>query len=255
MKQQMRILVFVLVLSTLLVSACGATQAMGVTDPVSGGKPQAAPLEFTGIIESIHGNQWTINGQVITVDNDVIQDGPFTVGSSVKVEASVQPDGSIVVIKVETPDASDPQVADASETPEGASRPDPSSSTTPDPINGQTGEDNKNEATGVVARMDANTVVIGGQSFQITHGTEVKGQIAAGDFVKVEFVTNPDGSLSLVEIHTADPAQVDQGANSQGDSGKDGNHQSNDGPNHDNNNNNAGDHSGSGGSDDGSGHN
>lgn len=102
MKKLFHILIPMLVLSTLLVSAC-----TGVSAPLSnpgGGKVQAAPLEFTGVIESISadGNEWTfMGGQVIGVDPSVVHDGPFDVGDTVKVEAEVAADGSITVTRVE----------------------------------------------------------------------------------------------------------------------------------------------------------
>lgn len=100
MKKQSRFLFVVVALVAILVSACGGTAA---ETSAGGDKPRASLVEFTGVIEAIDGNQWTINGQVITVDPAVLRDGPFTIGDTVKVEAEVQVDGSVVVTRVETP--------------------------------------------------------------------------------------------------------------------------------------------------------
>ena len=105
MKRLSYVLVLVLALTAMLLSACGG--AAGVSAPAStsggGSKPQAMPVEFTGVIEAINGNQWTVGGQTISVDPAVVRDGPFKVGDAVKVEVQVQADGSMVVSKVELP--------------------------------------------------------------------------------------------------------------------------------------------------------
>jgi len=100
MKAKIRFLFVVAGILAMLVSACGA-----VTAETAGGgsKPRAALVEFTGVIEAIDGNQWTVNGQVITVDPSVLRDGQFMVGDTIKVEAEVQADGSVVVTRVELP--------------------------------------------------------------------------------------------------------------------------------------------------------
>jgi hypothetical protein len=103
MKKLFKILIPMLVLATFLVSACSAAPA----NTSGGGKVEAAPVQFTGVIEAIDGNQWTVNGQVITVDPSVLRDGPFIVGDSIKVEAKVQQDGSLLITRVEAPNAND----------------------------------------------------------------------------------------------------------------------------------------------------
>jgi len=93
------------VFTMLLVSACsGAPVAEG---SAKGSKVEPALVEFTGVIESIDGNQWVINGQTLTVDPAIVRDGPFDVGDTVKVEAEVAQDGSITVTRVELPSADD----------------------------------------------------------------------------------------------------------------------------------------------------
>ena len=204
MKQSIRILVFVLVLSTLLVSACGGVAA-SASDTLAGSKVNAAPVEFTGVIEAINGNQWTVNGQTITVDPAVVRDGPFNVGDTVKVEVDIQTDGSIVVTRVEIPAAG----AVASESSEAKSSETPESESTPDPATGGLiFDDNGNEAFGTVDSIDGSAVVIGGQTFQISNGAEFKDQIAAGNFVKVHFTLNADGTMSITEIELADPGMI-----------------------------------------------
>ena len=80
MKKLSYVLVLVLALTAMLISACGGSAAVSAPDSsaVGGGKPQASPVEFTGVIESITGNEWTVSGQKITVDPAVVRDGPFS---------------------------------------------------------------------------------------------------------------------------------------------------------------------------------
>jgi uncharacterized membrane protein YgcG len=115
MKQISRSVLIVLVLSAVLLSACGAVSARAASAP-SGGKVQAAPVAFVGVVESINGDQWVINGQALTVDPTKLRDGPFAVGDSVKVEGTVNLDGSFTVSRVEAPSGTElselPQLGD-----------------------------------------------------------------------------------------------------------------------------------------------
>lgn len=222
MKKVSRIFLIVSVLAAMLLNACGATSAVNADSSVGAGKGKASPVEFTGVIDVINGNQWVVNGQTITVDPAVVKDGPFNVGDKVKVEADVQTDGSIVITRVETPSA---PVAGSTDVPVAtdASLSTPQAGSTPDPAAGIVFDDSGNEAFGTVDGFDGTTIVIGGQSFTVANGAEIKDTIAAGDFVKVEFILNSDGTLSIREMQLWDPAAVGSG-NSGG---------SDDGPNHD----------------------
>ena len=95
---------FLLTIGTLVLSACGGA----VATPNTGGvKVDALPVAFTGIVESMAGDQWVINGQTVTVDPAVVRDGPFNAGDRVKVEGVVNSDGSFSVSHVETPSSAD----------------------------------------------------------------------------------------------------------------------------------------------------
>ena len=56
--------------------------------------------EFSGVVESMQGNVWNINGQSVLVDQVQI-DGAVKVGSSVKFEGYYNADGQFIVTKVE----------------------------------------------------------------------------------------------------------------------------------------------------------
>lgn len=100
--KNIRFIVFVLTIGTLVLSACAA----GVTAApasVGSGKVKAMPVAFVGTVESMAGDQWVISGTTVTVDPAVVRDGPFNVGDQVKVEGVLNPDGSFTVSRVEVP--------------------------------------------------------------------------------------------------------------------------------------------------------
>ena len=103
MKNTTRFLLYVLSIATVILSACAGT----ATPNVGSGKAEPIPVAFTGIVESMAGDQWVINGQTVTVDPVVVRDGPFAVGDQVKVEGAVNSDGSFTVSRVEAPTAGD----------------------------------------------------------------------------------------------------------------------------------------------------
>ena len=94
----------VLTIFTLILSACD-----GTTIPVtgSGSAIQTLPAAFIAVVENITGDQWTINGQTVTIDPNVVSGGPFNTGDLVKVEVVVNQDGSFTISSVETPSVED----------------------------------------------------------------------------------------------------------------------------------------------------
>lgn len=108
MKSTFRVFLAVAAIFSALLNACAPATAPVVKDaPVTGGKPHASLVEFTGVIEAINGDQWTISGQTVIVDPSVLRDGPFNVGDTVKVEGQVASDGSIIITRIESPSAFD----------------------------------------------------------------------------------------------------------------------------------------------------
>jgi len=85
----------------LLLSACGGA---AVSAEPTAGKAQAALVQFTGIIEAMDGDQWTINGQVLTVPPALLNGKAFNVGDTIDMEVEVGDDGSFVVKRVERSD-------------------------------------------------------------------------------------------------------------------------------------------------------
>jgi antitoxin component of MazEF toxin-antitoxin module len=85
----------------LLLSACGGA---AVSAEPTAGKAQAALVQFTGIIEAMDGDQWTINGQVLTVPPTLLRGKTFNVGDTIDMEVEVGDDGSFVVKSVDRSD-------------------------------------------------------------------------------------------------------------------------------------------------------
>ena len=103
--KNIRFITFVLILGTLVLSACGAATAtpVAIPDAATAVKVEAMPVAFVGIVDSIAGDQWVISGTTVTVDASIVRDGPFNVGDQIKVEGFVNPDGSFTVSRVEAP--------------------------------------------------------------------------------------------------------------------------------------------------------
>lgn len=95
--KKMSLKLFLAVLTfAMLLSACGGA----VSAEPTAGKAQAAFVQFTGIIEAMDGNQWTVNGQVLTVDPSLLGGRAFNVGDTIEMEVEVQSDGAVVVKRV-----------------------------------------------------------------------------------------------------------------------------------------------------------
>jgi hypothetical protein len=186
------------ILGGLLLSACaGAPASEAVPAAGSAGSDKAiSEVVFTGAIESMNGDQWTINGQTIKVDPSVLRDGPFVIGDTVKVQAHVAADGSVTAKRVESPSAVD--LAEAA-----TSTPEPSATGTSVASN-----DNGAEAVGAVEAITDTSITLGGQTYSFAPGAEIKGTLEVGILVKLHFITNADGTLSVREVEIADPAQV-----------------------------------------------
>ncbi len=75
------------------------------------------------------------------------------------------------------------------------------------------------EVTGTVTAIDANSVTVDGVVYSLTSGAEVGSALQVGDTVKLEFVTNADGTLSVREIKSGDQlgGSDDSGNDSSGD--------------------------------------
>ena len=72
-------------------------------------------------------------------------------------------------------------------------------------------DDKVSEVTGIVQSITNTSITIGGQTYTFAPGAEIKGIIAAGTLVKLHFITNADGSLSIRQVEIVDPTQISSG--------------------------------------------
>ena len=72
--KNIRFLTFVLTITTLILSACGAavSTATPATESVSQ-NADAMPVAFVGIVDSMVGDQWVISGNTVTVDESIVR--------------------------------------------------------------------------------------------------------------------------------------------------------------------------------------
>jgi hypothetical protein len=197
-------------------------------------------------VEAINGTQWTVAGQTLTLDPQAAVDPNIAVGDTVKIQANVAADGSVVVKKVESSSKDDGVSVladDSSSTPDPVATSSPDVSSTADPSSTQDPGNSQNEILGTIEAMTADTITINGVSYNLADFSEIKGNLVIGDQVKVHVIVNADGSFTIREIeHSTTPTVDDNSSNSNG---------TDDGPNHDLNDDNGG--SGNG-TDDGSNH-
>ena len=62
----------------------------------------------------------------------------------------------------------------------------------------------KQEVIGTVTAIDATSITLNGTVYTLSAATEIQGAIQAGDTVKLEIVTNADGSVAVYEVAKPD---------------------------------------------------
>jgi len=188
MKPYRLTLIALAVLAGAALAACtGALPAETQSVNLGNTKPDQTEMEFTGAVDSIGSNAWSIGGLVVGVTASTEVQGDPAPGDLVRVHALVL-DGSTLV-------ASEIQFADET----------PSAEPTPEPTL-PAGEEI--EFFGSVVTIGADTWQVGDQSVGITSSTEIKGTIAVGDPVKVHAQVQPDLSLTAKEIEPATEQDV-----------------------------------------------
>ena len=222
MKKSMRFtLLTITVLASYVLSACGGA-APAVSQPSSNPSAMDAPkvlaveVAFSGTVESMNGNQWVVDGKTVTVDPQTVAD-VVQVGDLVKVQGKVNQDGTVASTRVQNalaPSAGAPAAAAAGSNP--GSYPDPTQ--TPPPSTSGEGE-----IFGVIEAMTDTTVTIGGVVYQLTNFSEVKGLLEVGVEVKIHYVTNPDGTLTIREIELRSSGGGDDNANGNSNANENGN--------------------------------
>ena len=126
------------------------------------------PFEFTGVVEALDGNAWTISGVAITSDADTEIDPAIVVGDVVKVEGRILADGVWLAREIKLADD----------------------------------DENAFEITGVVESIAPWRVA--GIDFTTGDWTEIDPDVVVGDRVKVEGIILADGTWAADEIKRLD---------------------------------------------------
>ena len=58
----------------------------------------------------------------------------------------------------------------------------------------------KQEVIGTVTAINATSITLNGTVYSLSATTQIQGAVKAGDTVKLEIVTNPDGSVTVYEV-------------------------------------------------------
>src|SRR3989304_457809 len=95
----------VMLLGALFTSACAGTLPADLPPGVelelgSAGSGMLARVEFTGLVEAMAPEAWTVSGQVVGITPQTEILGTIAVGDSVKVEAEVGPDGVLMAREI-----------------------------------------------------------------------------------------------------------------------------------------------------------
>ena len=140
-----------------------------------------AEYDYTGAVESIAIDQWTVAGTSFAVTSQTEMKGTFDIGDLVKVHLLAGADGSLVAREIEAPEAELEGAAEGDEV----------------------------ELVGVIESMGPEAWVIGGQTLTVTPETEIEGTFAIGDAVKVHVFVGAGGALTAREIEAAEVGDMD----------------------------------------------
>ncbi len=105
MKPMQRYLIPVFVLIALALGAFGVAFARELTGSQSD-TLTSEEIEFTGVVESINGNTWTIAGRTVLVDIATELKDFISVGQTVKVHASMDAGGALAAREIELAETS-----------------------------------------------------------------------------------------------------------------------------------------------------
>ncbi len=126
----------------------------------------SAEVEFKGTVEAVLPDGFQIAGRIVIVTATTQIDGPIAVGTFVEVKGTLQPDGTILALRIHREE-------------EGRSR---------------------IEFEGMVEEVLPDGYRVAGQTVIVTTTTRIEGPIAVGDFVKVEGFLQPDGTVLATRI-------------------------------------------------------
>lgn len=167
------------VLAALALAACGGELP---TNLPSEFELEGEQVEFTGVVEAIADTSWTVSGITLSVDGTTEIKGTIELGDPVKVHARLVA-GELLAQEIELAE--------------------PGEAGDEDDDDGVAGEF---EFTGTVDQISSESWTVSGTELAITPQTEIKGDPAVGDLVKVHAFEDDLGVLTAREI---EPAEAD----------------------------------------------
>lgn len=184
--QKVRIVTLFSVLLMVALSACTAAELSELQDNAPEVSLDDNRVEFTGPLETLDDASLTVGGQFLSIVPESEIAPGLILGDIVKVEATLQDDGSLVALEVKP-----------LEEPEDES-----------------GEDDSNhedeiEFTGEISVMDAASWTIADQPVAILDSTEIHGEFVVGDIVKVHAYLAEDGTLTAREIEPGEASDME----------------------------------------------
>jgi hypothetical protein len=168
-----------------LVGPDGTTTAYEIklAEDKSTSPKEGSEVEFTGIVESIGPDSWTVGGQIfsITLQTKII--GTIIIGDLVRIEALIGTDGTTTAHMIRLAEEKSNSHKEGSEV----------------------------EFTGIVESIGPDSWTVAGQIFVITLQTEIKGTILVGDLVKIEALVGTDGTITAHVIKLAGEKSASSG--------------------------------------------
>jgi hypothetical protein len=157
-----------------LIGTDGTNTALEIklAEEKNGSDEKGLESEFSGIVESIGLDSWTVSGQVFAITPQTEIEGTIVVGDLVKIEAVTGTDGIVTAHEIKLAEESTPS----------------------------TGDHTEMEFEGIVESIGPDSWTVGGQVFAITSDTEIEGTILVGDLVKIEALVGTDGTATAHEI-------------------------------------------------------
>lgn len=132
-------------------------------------------IEFNGTVESVGDGMWMVGGMTFIVDTSTKFEGDPQLGDFVEVEYVLQPDGSLLALKIDAEND-----------------------------DGPTGDEEVIEFNGLVESITEDLWIVGGMSFVVAPFTELEGDPQLGDMVEVEYAVRSDGSFQAFKIDAED---------------------------------------------------
>lgn len=171
---------------------------------------------FTGVVQAVNGDQWTINGQVFTMSPSAIQYGALTIGSPIKVQVNVASNGLMTITSFGPAD-----LVYASPTPQVAKQiagilyfaQGMTPSFTMPKSSGSEYEDYKYFVTGTLTAWDASSITVDGKIYMLTSDSKIKYGVQIGSMVTVKYYVMPDGSMVVNQLKPQEDQNYDDNSN------------------------------------------